>query len=197
MEKPATPDYPIHDLIKQRWSPRAFSSEPVQPEVLRSLLEAARWAASCRNEQPWRFIIAQQQNPEEFGKLLSCLTEGNQIWAKHAPVLLLSIANTTFAHNGLPNRHAFHDVGQAIAQLSLQATALGLHVHHMAGYSPERAREVLEIPGDHEPVAVTAIGHMGRLQDLPEELRQREIAARTRRPQNEFVFGGAWGKPLP
>ncbi len=169
---------------------------PVPEEALRSLFEAARWAPSCFNEQPWRFLVARRTDPEAHEKLLSCLSEGNQRWAKQAPVLALSVARTTFTRNGKPNRHAFHDVGLAVAQLTLQATTTGLVVHQMAGFDPERARRLHAIPEGFEPVAVLAIGYPGEPDDLPEDLRERERAARSRRPQREFVFTGSWGAPL-
>jgi nitroreductase len=196
MKKPAPTDHEIHELIRERWSPRAFSSKALDERDLRSLLEAARWAASCFNEQPWRLIVARRDNEAEFNRLLSCLNEKNQRWAQSAAVLMISVASKTFAHSGKPNRHALHDVGLAAAQLTLQATAIGVGVHQMAGFSVERARELYAIPEDFEPVAAIAIGHPGNLDDLPEDLRKRERASRARRSQAEFVFTEAWGKPL-
>ena len=196
MKKPAPTDHQVHELIRERWSPRAFSDEAVEEPRLRSLLEAARWAASCFNEQPWRFIVARKQNATEFERLLSCLNEKNQRWAKGAAVLVLSAASKVFAHDGRPNRHALHDAGQAAAQLTLQATALGLVVHQMAGFSQDRARQLYGIPDDVEPVAAMAIGYPGDPDDLPEDLRDRELGGRSRKSQAEFVFEGTWGAPL-
>jgi nitroreductase len=197
MEKPAPADHDVHELIRKRWSPRAFSSTPVGDPELRSLLEAARWAASCFNEQPWRFIVARRENQAEFDRLVSCLSENNQRWAKDSAVLMLSVASKTFAKNGKPNRHALHDVGLAAAQLTLQASALGLAVHQMAGFSTERARELFAIPEDFEPVAAIAIGYPGNPDELPEDLRERELGERSRKPHSEFVFAGKWEAPLP
>jgi nitroreductase len=196
MKKTAPTDHEVHDLIRDRWSPRAFSSKPVGDRELRSMLESARWAPSCFNEQPWRFLVARQEDEAEFGRLLSCLTEKNQRWAKNAPLLMLSVASKQFERSGKPNRHALHDVGLAAAQLTLQATALGLRVHQMAGFSQERARELYAIPEDFEPVAAIAIGYPGDPKDLSEDLRERELSGRSRHPQDEFVFAGTWGKPL-
>ena len=134
MEKPADNQYPIHELIKQRWSPLAFNIRPVEPEKIASLLEAARWAASCFNEQPWFFIVATQDNAQEYEKLFSCLVEANQTWAKDAPLLMLSVAKLSFTRNNKPNRHALHDLGFAVGNLTLQAQALGLFVHQMGGF---------------------------------------------------------------
>src|SRR6266702_6198279 len=126
MEKLAETQYPIHDLLRRRWSPRAFSDRRVEPDKLRSLWEAARWAASSFNEQPWSFIVATRQKQEEHARLLSCLVEKNQQWARLAPVLMVSVAKLKFEKTGKPNRHAFHDVGLAMGNLLVEATALGL-----------------------------------------------------------------------
>lgn len=195
MEKPAEAQYPILDLLRRRWSPRAFADRLVEPEKLRGLLEAARWAPSSYNEQPWSFLVATKDDPENFQRLLSCLVEGNQAWAQFAPVLMISIARLNFAQNGQPNRHAFHDVGLAAENLVIQAMALDLMVHQMAGFYPDKAREVFRIPPGYEPVAAIAVGYPGEPDRLPEKLRQRELAPRTRKMLREFVFGGEWGRP--
>ncbi len=197
MEKPADVQYPIHDLIKRRWSPRAFSDRPIKPETLQSLLEAARWAPSSNNEQPWSFIVAAKDDPDEFGRLLSCLVEGNSLWAQHAPVLMVSVARLSFEDDGQPNRHAFHDVGQAVANLIVQATALGLMVHQMAGFHPDKVRELYSVPKEFEPVAAMALGYPGDPQSLPDKLKKRELAPRERKPITEFVFTGRWGRTSP
>lgn len=195
MEKPADAQYPIHALIEKRWSPRSFTNRSVEPEKLRSCLEAARWAASCFNEQPWRFIVAGSDDASAFRRLADCLMPGN-VWAKQAGVLLLSTASLKFAHNGNPNRHAYHDVGQAMALFVLQATELGLSAHQMAGFDREKAREACSIPEDFDPVAMVAVGYRGEPDALPDPLKERELTARVRRPQSEFVFSGRWGKTL-
>ncbi|MBD0327389.1 MAG: nitroreductase family protein, partial [Pyrinomonadaceae bacterium] len=167
----------------------------VEPSKLRQLLEAARWAASCFNEQPWSFIVARKTDAAEFARLLGCLVESNRRWAKHAPVLMLSIAKLNFERNNKPNRHAFHDVGQAAASLTLQATTLGLVVHQMAGFEIEKARAEYGLPEGYEPVAGIAIGYQGDASALPKDLREKELAPRTRRTQTGFVFKGKWGEP--
>jgi nitroreductase len=197
MEKPAETQHPIHDLIRRRWSPRAFAARPVEPEHLLSLLEAARWAPSSFNEQPWVFLVATHDNPEEFQRMLSCLVDANVVWAQRAPVLMLSVARRSFEHNSKPNRHAFHDVGLAAANLVTQATVLGLAVHQMAGILPDKAREVFGIPEGYDAVAGIAIGYPGEPDLLPEELRKRELAPRTRKPLESFVFSGRWGGISP
>ena len=197
MEKPAETQYPIHELLRRRWSPRAFSDRRVDPSTLRSLLEAARWAPSSSNEQPWSFLVARKDDEAEFGRLLSCLVESNQVWAQHAPVLMVSVARMSFEEEGKPNRHAFHDVGQAVADFTVEATALGLFVHQMAGFHPDKVRELYGVPKEFEPVAALALGYPGDPQTLPEKLRQRELAPRERKPIADFVFSGGWGKISP
>ncbi len=193
-QKPSETAYPIHDLISRRWSPRAYSDKPVDMATIGSLLEAARWAASSNNEQPWRFMVATKAQPTEFAVLLDCLKESNQVWAMQAPVLLLSVAKRTF-DDGSANRHALHDVGQAAANLAIQATAHDLVVHQMAGFSVEKARVSFKIPEDFEPVAVLAIGYQGDAEQLPDRLREREVAPRSREALETMVFSGRWGQP--
>lgn len=197
MEKPADLDYEVHDLIKRRWSPRVFADRPLEPRTLRSLLEAARWAASCYNEQPWRFLVAQRQDPVEFQKMVDCLVPTNESWAKHAAVLMITVASPVFERSGKPNRHAWYDVGQAAAQMALQATHEGLFMHQMGGFYPDKVRETYGVPAELEPVSAIAIGYPATADDIPDSMRERELATRTRRPQSAFVFSGAWGKPLP
>lgn len=195
MDKPAESDYPIHDLIQARWSPRSFLDRPVETGKLRSALEAARWASSCFNEQPWTFILAEKGDAEDFCTMVECLKPGNQAWAQSAGALLLSVGRRTFTNNDRTNRHAFHDVGLATAQFVLQATSDGLSVHQMAGFDPDRARVAYLIPDGYDPVAVLAVGYRGDPGALPRDLRDRELAPRSRKPQDEFVFRGSWGTP--
>jgi nitroreductase len=196
-KRPAPVDTVIHDLIAHRWSPRAFESRPVEPDKLRSLFEAARWAASSYNAQPWYFIVGTKDDPENYKKVLDSFVEFNQGWAKNAPVVALSVAEHKMPKDGSLNRHAFHDVGQAAANLALQATALGLQVHQMAGIVPEKARQIFSIPADYEAVAGFAIGYPGDPATLPDQLRERENAPRSRKPASSFVFTGNWGKTSP
>ena len=194
MEKPAVSAYPIHELLRRRWSPLAFSGRMVEPEKLQSLFEAARWAPSCFNEQPWNFVVCTSDSPEDHERLVSCLSEGNQPWARTAPVLMLSVARRTFARNGNPNRHALHDVGLAVENLILQAMALDLFAHQMGGFDAAKARTLFGIPDDHEPVAAIALGYPGDPEQLPPPLRERQMAPRQRKPLDQFVFGGRWGQ---
>jgi nitroreductase len=192
---PAQVGMEIHDVLRGRWSPKVFSEEPVELEKLRTILEAARWAPSSFNEQPWSFIVARRENPQEYSALLSCLSEKNQGWARHAPVLILSVTKLNLTINGQLNRHAFHDVGLATANLIVQASALGLFTHPMGGFSVEKVREAFGIPEGYEPVTVIALGY------LPESLESGESGSsfvaknRNRKRLDEFVYEGRWGHP--
>ena len=194
MEKPANNQYSLHELIKQRWSPLAFNTRPIEPTKIASLLEAARWAASCFNEQPWFFIVAIQDNTQEYEKLLSCLVEANQKWAKDAPLLILSVAKLSFDHNNKPNRHALHDVGLAVGNLTLQAQSFGLFVHQMGGFDADKARNLYHIPQDYEPVAAIAVGYPGNVRQLDPDLQERQLSPRTRKPLKDFIFRDRWGQ---
>jgi len=193
--KTASADHPLHELIAQRWSPRAFADRPLGEGELGSLLEAARWAPSSFNDQPWSFVVGRKGAGDAYAKLASCLVPANAAWATAAPVLMLSVARLAFAANGRPNRHAQHDVGLATASLVLQAQALGIATHMMAGFDAERARAELAIPDGHEPLAMIAVGYPGPADQLPAPLREREEAPRERKPLADFVFGAAWGLP--
>ena len=197
MEKPATTDHQIEEILKRRWSPRAFSNRIVEREKLQSLFEAARWAASSFNEQPWSFIVATKEKPEEYAALLNCLMEKNQQWARLAPVLMVSVAKLNFDKNGKPNRHAFHDVGMAVSNLIVQATTFGLYVHQMAGFSVEKVRETYGVPDGFEPVAAIAVGYPDDPNVLPEPFREQEIGPRRRKPIDSFVFAAKWGETSP
>jgi len=191
-EKLALTQYPVHDLIRNRWSPRAYSDRFVEQDKLRSILEAARWAPSSYNHQPWRFIVATKDDPTEYNRLLSVLVEFNQVWAKSAPVLILAIAKLDF-DDGKVNRHAFHDVGLALENLVIQSTALGLSVHQIAGFDADKARTEYQIPDKHDPATALTVGYPGDPKILPDGLRERELAPRVRKPLHEFVFSGQWG----
>lgn len=196
-QKTASTDHPIHELLAQRWSPYSFDERPVAPDDIRSLFEAARWAPSSYNEQPWSFIVASREEPSEFERLLSCLVEDNQEWAKAAPVLVLCVVGLRFARNGKENRAAVHDLGLAAANLVLEATARGLSVHQMIGIVPDRARDVYGIPKNSEAWTAMAIGYKGDPARLPEKLKERDLTPRQRKPLHQFVFAARWGDPSP
>lgn len=191
--KQAAPDHPIHDLIAQRWSPYAYSDRAVSDEDLRSLFEAARWAASSYNEQPWSYIVATRDDAEQFAKVLSCLVEPNQAWAQAAPVLVLCCTNLNFSRNGKPNAAASHDLGLAAGNLCLEATQRGLCVHQMIGILPENAQEIFAIPAGTQPLTAMAIGYPVAAENLPDALKDRDTAPRERKPLADFVFEGKWG----
>jgi len=197
MEKLAETQVPIHEVIGKRWSPRAFAPRSVEPEKLVSVFEAARWASSASNEQPWAFVLAASDDPKNYEGMLGVLVDFNRGWANQAPVLILTLAHTQFEKDGRPNRHAFYDLGQAAANLSLQATALGLVTHPMAGFDAEAARQRFAVPAGWEPVSVIALGYPGDPDSLNETLRQRELAQRKRKPLPSLVFSGTWGNPAP
>lgn len=182
--------------MARRWSPRAFDERSVDVALLRTLFEAARWAPSSNNEQPWRFLVASKDHAADWTRLFDCLVEGNRRWAVRAPVLVLSVASMQFEDDGKPNRHAFHDMGLATENLVLQATAHGLAAHQMAGFDVEKARADFDIPAGYEPVAIIAIGYPGDSAVLPERLRERELQPRSRRPIEEWTFLGRWGTPI-
>ncbi|WP_439598287.1 nitroreductase family protein [Falsiroseomonas sp.] len=187
--------HPIAQLMQDRWSPRAFTGAPVTAAQEATLLEAARWAASCFNEQPWVFVTA-RKDEEGFAGLLSLLSANNQAWAGAAGLLMIGFARTTFAANGSPNVMAQYDLGQAVAQMALQAVELGLASHQMRGFDVERARSELGVPEGHEPMVAIAFGTQGAPSLLPEKLAEREVAPRVRKPVTEFAHAGRYGVPV-
>ncbi len=192
--KGAHPDHPIHELLAQRWSPYAFDERSVAAADLASLFEAARWAASSYNEQPWRYLVATKDNPKGFDRILSCLVEANQAWAKSAPVLALAAVSLRFDRNGKPNRAAHHDLGLASANLVIEATSRGLYVHQMIGILPERAQQLFAVPEGFEVLTGMAIGYRSTAPSAAEELRQRDETPRSRRALGQSVFSDEWGR---
>jgi nitroreductase len=195
--KRAVTDYPILPILAERWSPYGFQDRPVSEADLRSLFEAARWAASSYNEQPWNYLVATSENSAEVGRLLSCLVEANQTWAKQAPVLVLGIVSLRFARNNQDNRAAVHDLGLAAGNLLAEATTRGLSVHQMIGILPDKARELYQIPEHFEAWTAMAIGYKADPARLPDVLKERDLTLRQRKPLNKFVFTGHWGQPSP
>ena len=192
-ERPAPTDHSIHDLLARRWSTRSYTSQSIEPAKLRQLFEAARWAPSSGNGQPWAFIVARKEDAADFDKIASTLNPGNA-WAKHAAALAISVAAMERAP-GHPNSHAMHDVGMATQNLVLQATELGLSTHVMAGFSAAKAHELFAIPAGWGAVAAIAIGYPDHPDKLPEDLRAKDLKPRARKPQSEFVFSGTFGHP--
>ena len=197
MRKPAPTDRPIHPLLAERWSPYAFTGEDVDEPDLLALFEAARWAASSYNAQPWRFLLARRRSePAAFEKALSCLVPFNQGWARHAPVLALGLVQAAgSAADGSPIPIAAHDLGLAAASLTVEATHRGIAVHQMSGIDADRIREVYALPEEALPMTALAIGYAAAPEAAPEEWRARQVRPRERRPLAELVFGERWGEP--
>ena len=183
-------DHPVLDAIQQRYSAYQFADKPVETEKLRSLFEAARWAASSFNEQPWRFIVATKADDAAYSKALSCLVEANQGWAQAAPVLVLTAVKQNFTYNDAPNRVAQHDLGQAAAHMALQAASLGLVIHQMAGIEPDKVASSYNLPEGFTAETAIAIGYPAEA-----DLNEAEARARQRKPFDDIVFGDAWEKP--
>ena len=196
MKKTANASHQIESLIAERWSPRAFLEKPVEREKLMSMFEAARWAPSAFNAQPWRFLAAEKSDAADYARMLSCLVEANQVWAGKAPVLMILLAKKTFDHNGKPNRWAMHDCGLALENLLLETQALGLAAHPMAGFSVDAVREKYSVPEDYEPLVAIAAGYEGEPDQLSGDLKTRELEPRERNPLEKFVFSKEWEKSL-
>lgn len=193
LENVAKTDIKINNLIKQRWSPRLFQSQPIEKERLLRILEAARWASSSYNEQPWRFIIGLKNgNTDSYQKIGETLDPFNRKWASKAPVLLIACGKKHFTRNNKNNPHFIYDVGQAMANLTLQATEEGLNVHQMAGFDPEKAREIFNIPDEYEAIVAAAIGYLAE----DEILENNGPKERNRKTLSEICFESAWEKPL-
>lgn len=192
--RPAETDVPISDLLRLRWSPRAFAPDAITDGEIARLFEAARWAPSAYNEQPWSFIVARREDKEAFARLLGCLHPYNQLWAQRAALLAIATTRTQFSLNAEANRTALYDLGQAVACLSVQATLEGLAVHQMVGIEHDVAREVCGVPHPHEVATAFAVGRPGDPSDLSEAHQQREAAPRVRKPIIDFLHAGRWGQ---
>jgi len=191
MIKQANPDYPVLPLIASRWSPRAYSSKPVEAEKLQRIFEAARWSASSSNLQPWYFLLGYKRDTV-FENIAGSLVEFNKLWALEAPILVLAIAKTTSSRGEFNATHAY-DLGQAVAMLSLQAMYEGVYTHQMAGFNASEVTRSLEIPEDYKVLVVFALGYLGNAELLHPNLRKLEISPRTRRSASETVFTGSFG----
>ena len=199
IRKPAKTFEPIHDLIADRWSGRAFKHEAVSREQIMAMVEAAHWAPSCFNDQPWRFLVwDKNHDADAWQQAFDCLDDGNQEWAIDAPVLLLACSDTEFSKRpGRANRWGQHDAGMASQNLHLQAVALGLMTHPMAGYDKIRARDIYAIPERYNLLAMIAVGHpVDSADDLDEKRRERELEPRGREPLGSRFFDGRWNNPI-
>jgi nitroreductase len=198
LEKNAATSVPIHELLTRRWSPRAYdAARPVTRAQLAALLEAARWAPSCNGVEPWRYLVWDRTRDQAgFQRAFDCLTPSNKLWVKNVPLLMLSIASPDPLSGGRPNRYTQHDTGMASMCLALQAVALGLIAHQMAGYDAEKVRAAFDIPADCTPMAMIAVGYQASPEVLDEETKKKELAPRSRKPLSERFFEGGWGKPV-
>lgn len=198
-DKKAQTQVPINDLLSRRWSGRAFDpARNISREQIVALLEAARWSPSCMGDQPWRWIVCHRDtSPDAWQNAFDCLSEGNQIWARHAPLLILTVASMRFSSNDKPNRWGQYDTGAASMSLCVQATDMGLMVHQMGGFDAGGAKQVFGIPDDHEPMAMIAVGYQLPRDTIPADLQERELAPRRRNPLERNFFHGTWGKSLP
>lgn len=193
MSHEAPTDHPIHGILRHRWSPYAFDPRrSVDMADLRALFEAARWAMSSYNAQPWRYIVGvRDRNPALWEKVHSVLMEANQSWARNVPVLALGLVEHRFEKNGKENKAAVHDLGAASACLTFEATSRGLYVHQMAGIDPDKAREVFGISGSLEPFTALAIGYIAKPGDVDDAYAQRDEGPRERKPLKDIVISGA------
>ena len=195
MGKEGNFNFYLNELIQKRWSPRSFADRKIENDKLLSILEAGRWAPSSYNEQPWRFIVGKIDEGTTHSKILDCLVEGNQSWAKNAPILILTNAKLTFSRNDNPNKHSYHDVGLAAAQMAIQAAEFDIYFHQMAGFSKYKAIEHFNIPENYEPVTVIAVGYLGNPENLKDEkLLKSEKAVRKRKSLSEIVFTDEWNR---
>ncbi|MFC2080278.1 nitroreductase family protein [Bacteroidota bacterium] len=177
----------INNLISERWSPVAFSDKQIDIQVINALFEAARWAPSGFNGQPWRFIWG-TKGDQTYEQLFELISESNKKWAVTAPILILSMAETIPAGRTNINKYAFFETGMAVSNLLLQATYAGLYAHQMGGYDSLKAKDILNLPESIEPATMIAVGYKGNPEDLPEEIGIRETKLRSRKELDTFVF---------
>jgi nitroreductase len=187
---------PVHPLIARRFSPRAFSDRELTTAELETLFEAARLAPSSFNEQPWRFVIVRRGGAGHAG-MLSAMIASNQVWAQKAPLVVLNLVRGSLERNGITNPHAWHDLGLALGQLNIQAEAMGLGVRHLAGIDPEKARHAMQVPEEFDVVSMMVIGFPGDPNDLPENLKERELKRSPRKPLSELIHFGKFGATTP
>jgi len=190
--KEARSRYPILGLLRKRWSPRAFSDEPVEEEKLRILFEAARWSPSALNEQPW-FFIAGLNGDQTHQAIHGLLTATNRLWAGKAPVLVMACGSSRLKKDGAPNETFAYDLGQCVAHFSVQATGLDLYVHQMRGFDHALASKVFDLPGEVVALTVMAIGYLGDPAILHPRMQKAELTPRERKEADDFVFSLRFG----
>jgi len=182
----------LHEIIKNRRSPVVFSDKRIEEKKIKLLFEAARWAPSSMNEQPWRFIYSSQENKESFKKIFDCLVHGNKPWNQNIPLLILVATKMNFDYKNRINEHAKYDVASAVANLTFQANFMDLWVHQMGGFDVEKAKSEFNIPEGFEPVVILSVGYFGILDNVDEKLKKRDQAERKRIALNEIVFKNTW-----
>ena len=187
-EKSIQIEHPVTHVIHHRKSVRAYNAQPIEPEKIKSLFEAVRWAPSANNEQPWTYIYATKEQSELWSKLFDALNDTNKLWAKDASLLIVSMARKNFQASGKPNFYALYDLGAANSFLALQAVELGLQLRQMGGYDKSKAKANLNISDEFELGAMIAVGYPGSPDSLPEVLRERELTPRGRFRQHEFAL---------
>jgi nitroreductase len=195
IHKEADNKYPLNPLSKARWSPRAFADRPVETEKLQSIFEAVRWSPSSGNQQPWRFIVGIKPD-DTWNKIFGCLDDGNQLWGHLPPVLMITVGKIMSESGRHENGTYRYDIGQAAAHLTFEATSRGLFVHQMAGFYPEKAVEVFEIPEGFQPLTAIAVGYMGEPELLQGSNFEKEFQPRIRKDLRDFVFSGKFGQPM-
>lgn len=193
MNKPAANQFPIHEFIRERWSPRSYKKEKIENNDLLSMFEAARWAPSSINEQPWSFIAATQEEKESFSKMVYCLGGNNPRWAINASALVIILANNNFEKTGAPNRHSFFDAGLATSQFIFEATSRGYHSHIMGGFDIQKTTSEFSIPDSHSVIAFLSVGKIDSPDSLPEDLKARELTDRVRKPLDQILFSEKFG----
>jgi nitroreductase len=185
----------VLEIIQERWSPYSFSPAPIEEFKLKAMMEAAGYAPSCNNEQPWVFVLTTRENSAVFEDYLGFMNDTNKEWAKNAFAIIISMARTKFTHSGKPNRFAFYDTGMAVSNLLLQALALDIYVHQMGGYSVDKVKKYFNLGEELEPVAMMAVGYLGEGESLSPELYKRDEKRRSRKVVNEFVFKNSLSDP--
>ncbi len=184
-------DYPILDIIKKRWSPRMFSNQEVASWKFMTLLEAARWAPSSFNLQPWRFIYA-HKGSQAYENIFQCLSDFNQSWVRNAPILMMTTIKED-TDEGKNNYHALHDLGLSMGNFTIQAQSMGIAVHQMAGIDWEKAHEIFEVPEGYHVVSGVAVGYYGGdPSEMSEKLEDMEEEASVRKPMNEIARENSW-----
>jgi nitroreductase len=195
MKKPAITEQPIHSILSDRWSSRAYDPDQlVSQESFLSLMEAARWSPSCMGEQPWQFISFHKKDATSWTQALNCLSVGNQNWAMDASILILACARQSFSNNEKPNRWNQYDTGAACENICLQATSLGLVAHQMGGFDVEKSRQLFQIPGQYDLMSFIAIGYPLAEEKISAEALVKEKEARKRKPLREIFYTNQWGK---